>query len=114
VAITTEGIAAAAALHFKRPVRYIPSLTESMLISNKRHPYTMKAKLAADARGCITAYENDFTVDKGAYTLFGPMAISRSMHMLSGSYNIPNVFAVGKMAHTNNATGGAARGAGPP
>ncbi len=30
VDITSEGLAGAAALHFKRPVRYIPSLTESM------------------------------------------------------------------------------------
>ena len=31
VEVITEGIAAAAALHFRRPVRYVPSLAESML-----------------------------------------------------------------------------------
>ena len=28
--VTSEGLPAAAALHFRRPVRYIPSLAESM------------------------------------------------------------------------------------
>jgi len=44
-AITSEGIAAAAALHFRRPIRYIPSLAESMLLTSKRHPFSMKVKL---------------------------------------------------------------------
>ena len=34
--------------------------------------------------------------------------------MLSGSYNIPNVKALGSLVYTNKAWGGAARGAGPP
>ena len=59
-AITSEGIAGAAALHFKRPVRYIPSLHESMLLTSKRHPFTMKVKLGADKDGQLTAHTNDF------------------------------------------------------
>jgi aldehyde oxidoreductase len=114
VTITSEGIAAAAAVHFKRPVRYIPSLTEAMLITSKRHPYSMKVKMGADSDGHLTAYTNDFTVNKGAYFLTGPVIPNRALHMLSGAYNIPNVYAMAKMAYTNNASGGAARGAGPP
>jgi aldehyde oxidoreductase len=34
--------------------------------------------------------------------------------MLSGSYNLPNVKALGRSVYTNNAFGGSARGAGPP
>jgi aldehyde oxidoreductase len=113
-AITTEAITAAAALHFKRPVRYVPSMNESMLLSSKRHAYDMKVKLAADANGRITAYTNDFDIDKGAYTVLGPVALVRSLQMLQGSYNIPNVKSLGKIAYTNNSSGGAARGAGPP
>jgi len=113
-AITTEGIAGAAAMHFKRAVRYIPTLTQSMLISSKRHPYSMKVKLGANAKGQLTAYVNHFTIDKGAYYLLGPIIPTRSLYMLSGSYNIPNIDAMAKMVYTNNASGGAARGAGPP
>ena len=112
--ISSEGIAAAAAMHFKRPVRYIPSLAESMLITSKRHPFSMKVKLGADARGNLTAYSNEFTVNKGAYFLLGPVIPTRALHMFNGSYNIPNVYALAKLAYTNNASGGAARGAGPP
>jgi aldehyde oxidoreductase len=114
VQITSEGIAAAAAAHFRRAVRYIPSLAESMLLTTKRHPYSMNVKLGADASGHLTAYTNDFVVNKGAYFMTGPIVPLRSLHMLSGSYNIPNIKVSSKLAYTNNASGGAARGAGPP
>jgi aldehyde oxidoreductase len=113
-AMTSEGIAAAAALHFKRPIRYIPSLAESMLMSTKRHPFTMKVKLAADKKGKLTAFTIDYTVDNGAYQIIGIYVIMRAMWMLSGSYYIPNVNALARLVYTDNPPGGAARGAGPP
>jgi aldehyde oxidoreductase len=112
--ITSEGIAAAAALHFKRPVRYIPSLAESMILTSKRHPFTMKVRLGADAGGKLTAYTNDFFVGNGAYQLYGTFVVTRALQMLSGSYNIPNIKALGQLVYTNNAAGSVARGAGPP
>jgi aldehyde oxidoreductase len=112
--IISEGIAGAAAIHFKRPVRYIPGLTESMLMTSKRHAYKMDVKLGADAQGRITAYRNDILVDKGAYYSIGHVLIMRSLLMLSGSYHIPNVDARARLVYTNNPWGSAARGAGPP
>jgi len=112
--MSSECIAAAAAIHFRCPIRYVPSIAESMNITSKRHPFAMKTKLAADAKGNLTAYSNEFMLNKGAYFLLGPIMPGRALHMLSGSYNIPNVYAYGKMAYTNNGSGGAARGAGPP
>ena len=112
--ITSEGISGAAALHFKRPVRYIPSIHESMLLSNKRHPFDMKVKLAADKDGNLTAYANDFIVNNGAYMLLGIIVIGRAIEMFSGAYSIPNIDAMAKLVYTNDAAGGAARGAGPP
>jgi len=112
--ITSECIPAATAVYFKRATRYIPSLTESMLISSKRHPYSMKVKLGADSSGRLNVYTNEFVINKGANFLLGPVFPLRSMHMLSGSYNIPNINAFLKLVYTNNASGGAARGAGPP
>jgi aldehyde oxidoreductase len=38
----------------------------------------------------------------------------RALQMLSGSYNIPSIQALAQLVYTNNAAGGAARGAGPP
>jgi aldehyde oxidoreductase len=112
--ISSEGIAAAAAMHFKRPIRYIPSLSESMAISSKRHPFSMTAKLGADANGKLTAYSNEFTINKGAYFLLGFIIPTRALHMFNSSYNIDNVYGLVKLAYTNDASGGAARGAGPP
>lgn len=112
--ITSEGITAAAALHFKRPVRYIPSLHESMLLTPKRHPFTMKVKLGADQDGKLTIYANDFIVENGAYMLLGIVVIQRALQMLSGAYHIPAIDTLARLVYTNNASGGAARGAGPP
>ncbi len=112
--ITSEALAAAAAIHFKRPVRYIPTLEESILICNKRHSYHIKTKLCCDAEGNLTALFCDWLMNKGAYTLNGPVLLGRSIMMLSGSYNIPNLEVMGKSVYTNNAYTGSARGAGPP
>ena len=114
IAVTSEGIAGAAALHFKMPVRYIPTLHESMLLTSKRHPFAMKVKLAADKDGKLTAYANDYIMDNGAYMIVGIGIMIRAMQMLSGSYNIPSIGALGRLVYTNNPGGGAARGAGPP
>ena len=112
--ITSEGIAAAAALHFRKPVRYIPSLAESMALTPKRHPFDMSIKLACDAEAKLTALEMDYYVDNGAYTAAGKTMVNRAIWMMCGSYHIPNVRAVGHLVYTNNPYGSAARGAGPP
>ncbi|AFM23446.1 molybdopterin-dependent oxidoreductase [Desulfomonile tiedjei] len=112
--ITAEALAAAAALHFKRPVRYVCTLTESMWITTKRHPFKMKVRLGANRDGRLTGYKIDFTLDNGAYMSVGKAIVNRCLFMLSGSYNIPAVEAHGQLVYTNGAWGGAARGAGPP
>ena len=112
--VVSEGIAAAAAIKFRRAVRFVPSLTESFLISCKRHPFDMDVKLAADAEGKITAYFNHFVVDNGAYASIGLYVIFRALWMMSGSYNLPSVDVFSKLVYTNNPWGAAARGAGPP
>jgi aldehyde oxidoreductase len=113
--IITEAIAGAAALHFNRPIRYAPTMAESMLITTKRHAYpSMKVKLATDDKGYLTAFFCDFTMDKGAYTVNGPVILGRAIFMIQGSYHIPNLKVFGKSVYTNNSFGGSARGAGPP
>jgi aldehyde oxidoreductase len=114
IEITSEGLAGAAALHFRRPVRYIPSLTESMHLSPKRHPFEMKVRLGADQQGKLTAFAIDLIVNNGAYHSIGDRILTRALLMLSGSYYIPAVKALGRVVYTNNPWGSAARGAGPP
>jgi aldehyde oxidoreductase len=112
--VVTEGLAAAAALKFRQPVRYIPSLEESILITSKRHPFHMQVRLGADAQGRLTALAMDLLVDNGAYQSIGDVILRRALHMLSSSYFIPNIEALGRLVYTNNPWGSAARGAGPP
>ncbi len=114
VEIITEGIAGAAALHFGRPVRYVPSLAESMLASSKRHPMEVETRLAADAEGRLTAMAMDITVDNGAYMSLGRVIVNRALHMLTSSYLVPNLAVTSRLVYTNNPWGSAARGAGPP
>jgi len=112
--ITSEGLAAGAALHFKRPVRYIPSLMESLWLTSKRHAFDMKVRIGADAQGKLTAYAIDFTVNNGAYHSNGNVIVNRALWMLSGSYYIPAIKAMGRLVYTNSIFGSSARGAGPP
>ena len=112
--ITSEAIAAAVALHVRRPARYFPTLAESMLMSSKRHPMIMKLKLGADAAGRLSVFYLDFTVPKGPYYVMGPAPVTRAIHMLSSAYGISHIDSIGKLVFTNTAYGGAARGAGPP
>jgi aldehyde oxidoreductase len=113
-AIITEALAAAACAHFRRPIRYVPSLTESFFLSPKRHAYTMDVKMAADKDGNFTAYYIDIYINKGAYFILGGLTIGRTIHMLSSAYRLPNVWCSCKLIYTNEAPGAAARGAGPP
>ncbi len=112
--ITSEGIAAAAALHFQRAVRYVPTLAASIAMTSKRHSFDMQIKLGADANGRLTAMAEDFVVDKGAYYSIGPAIVNRALWMMSGSYHLPSIDVHSKLAYTNNPYGSAARGAGPP
>jgi aldehyde oxidoreductase len=114
VEIITEGIAGAAALHFQRAVRYVPSLHESMLATSKRHPFEIWTKLAADSDGKLTAMAMDITVDNGAYMSLGRVIVNRALHMLTSAYNVPNLAVTSRLVYTNNPWGSAARGAGPP
>ena len=114
VEVITEGIAGAAALHFNRAVRYVPSLAESMLASSKRHPFEVDTRLACDADGRLTAMAMDITVDNGAYMSLGRVIVNRALHMLTSSYLVPNLAVTSRLVYTNNPWGSAARGAGPP
>lgn len=110
--LTSEGITVAAVQHFKRPVRYVPSLLESLYLTSKRHSFSMDVKIGAEKDGRLVAFSNEMLVDKGAYGFLVP--IDRSVYMFSSAYDIPNTWAHGKSGYTNANPGGAARGAGPP
>ena len=112
--ITSRGPGRGRGPAFQAPVRYVPTLTESMWMTSKRHPLPCHLRLGADDQGRLTGLEVDFTLENGAYTSWGRAILLRILQMLSGGYQIPQVKALGELVYTNNAWGGAARGAGPP
>jgi aldehyde oxidoreductase len=114
IEVITEGIAGAAALHFKRPVRYVPSLEETLMMTSKCYAYDIDLKLGADADGKLTGLAVDMLVDNGAYESNGKITVQRSFYMLSSSYYIPHIKGEAKLIYTNNPWGSAARGAGAP
>jgi aldehyde oxidoreductase len=114
IEVITEGIAGAAALHFKRPVRYIPTLEETLQMTSKCFAYDIDLKLGADADGKLTGLAVDMLVDNGSYESNGKITVQRSFYMLSSSYYIPHIKGEAKLVYTNNSWGSAARGAGAP
>lgn len=98
----------------KRPVKFYRKRQESMLVSSKRHPMTMKVKTGAKNNGKILAMEATLWGDTGAYASYGPAVIARAMTHLTGPYEIPHVKMNATFVYTNNPMAGAFRGFGVP
>ncbi|MEE9240275.1 MAG: xanthine dehydrogenase family protein molybdopterin-binding subunit [bacterium] len=97
-----------------RLVRMALMREESILSSTKRHPYTMRYKVGADAEGRLTALVADVIGDAGSYTDLSAVLCKYSMVQASGPYRCPNVKVDMRMILTHNPTGTAMRGVGSP
>jgi len=102
------------ALKTGRPAALVYTRAESMMSTTKRHPASMKATVAADAEGGVTAmvFEGDFNT--GAYASWGPTVANRVPVHASGPYAVPNYRAESRAIHTNGPIAGAFRGFGVP
>lgn len=112
--ISTQCFVALLTYYTKRPVKLSYTREESMSVSSKRHPHTMKYKTGADKNGKILAMQAEFMQDSGAYASYGPAVITRGMVHATGPYEIPNVSIEATMTYTNNPMAGAFRGFGVP
>jgi len=110
--VTTEILAALGAMKTGRPVKVRFTREESMMISNKRHPVTLKVRLGANQEGKLLAMEGQVFGDTGAYASLGPATIRKIGLMLSGPYYIPNIKVDTYTVYTNNPPSGAMRGFG--
>ncbi|GAA6201836.1 molybdopterin cofactor-binding domain-containing protein [Aquicoccus sp. SU-CL01552] len=102
------------ALKTGQPARMTYSRRESMSSTTKRHPAIMRARIAADATGRLTAMEFDGDFNTGAYASWGPTVAVRVPVHASGPYAIPNYHAEARAVHTNGPISGAFRGFGVP
>jgi aldehyde oxidoreductase len=112
--LSVQPYLALAVRRFGRPVRCAFTREESMLGTVKRHPYRMRFRLGADARGRFTAVDAEITGDTGAYASWGPTVITRACIHATGPYEVPHVAARGELWHTNNPPAGAMRGFSTP
>ena len=112
--LSLQPFLAIAAWHLKQPVKMIYSRTESMLSTTKRHPSHIRAKIAANKDGKITAMTVDGTFNTGAYASWGPTVANRVPIHACGPYHIENYRAESAAIHTHCPPSGAFRGFGVP
>lgn len=110
--ISIEPIIAMLAIKTRRPVKYEMTREEDFLSTTPRHSMEIYIKTGVKKDGTILAREAKINVDTGAFAYFGPNATSNAVSLITGPYNIPNVWVEGVCAYTNKISCGPCRGPG--
>ncbi len=110
--ISCQGLAALATHVTGRPVRIVYSREESFATTTKRHPFRIRCRVGATRGGDLTALQVDMLADTGAYASFGPGLMVKAFGSVAGPYRWPHVDLHGRVAFTNNPSGGCMRGPG--
>ncbi|MGQ0485941.1 MAG: xanthine dehydrogenase family protein molybdopterin-binding subunit [Hyphomicrobiales bacterium] len=99
-----------------RPIKWTAERTESFLADAHGRDHVTHAELAMDRDGKITGLRVKTTAAMGAYlsTLGSVIPTYLYATLLSGQYNIPNIYAEVDAVYTNTAPTDAVRGAGRP
>jgi aerobic carbon-monoxide dehydrogenase large subunit len=99
-----------------RPVKWTSERTEAFLCDAHGRDHVTKAELATDANGKITGLRVHTYASMGAYLSTFSAAVPTYLYatLLSGQYNIPNIYAEVDAVYTNTAPVDAYRGAGRP
>jgi len=100
--ITCEGFVALAAMKFRRPCKIVYDLAETILTTGKRTRCWAKAKLGANKDGYLQSLVFYFTVDSGSSDMLGDLLVYKGLQSLGAPYNIPKVYAEGRLVTTNN------------
>jgi carbon-monoxide dehydrogenase large subunit len=99
-----------------RPIKWTAERTESFLADAHGRDHVTAAELATDSRGNITGLRVHTTASMGAYLSTFASCVPTYLYatLLSGQYNIPNIYAEVDAVYTNTAPVDAYRGAGRP
>jgi carbon-monoxide dehydrogenase large subunit len=111
-----ESIAAWAAKHLERPVKWVATRSETYLTDAQGRGHETNAELAVSDDGDIQGFRVDTKANMGAYlSTFAP-AVPTWLYgtLLSGQYDIPAIHASVEGAYTNVPPVDAYRGAGRP
>jgi carbon-monoxide dehydrogenase large subunit len=109
-------LTAMAARHLGRPVRWMSDRTEAMLADNAGRDLVTVSELGFDENYRLVAYHLDSWSNLGAYvSQYGQLIQSNLFaRVLTGTYDIQNVFFRNRAVFTNTAQVDAYRGAGRP
>ena len=110
--LTVQPALALLALKAGAPVRLHLSRAESVRAGVKRNPMRITMRTGCDAEGRLVAHEVDVVADCGAYASLSPAVLETGLEHAAGPYLVENVTTRGRLAYTNNGTGGAFRGFG--
>jgi len=103
-----------AVLKLGRPAKLVYTASESMMCTEKRHPFRIRFRTGANREGKLTAIEADLTANTGAYASYGKAVVERALIHSTGPYDVPHVSVTGSCFYTNTAPAGAMRGFGAP
>ncbi|WZH39341.1 Molybdopterin-binding domain of aldehyde dehydrogenase-domain-containing protein [Fusarium acuminatum] len=112
--VTLSSVLALAAKKTKRPVRYMLSREEDMVVSGQRHPFLGKYKVGVNKDGKLQALECDVFNNAGWTFDLSAAVMERAMTHIDGCYSIPNVLVRGRLCKTNTMSNTAFRGFGGP
>lgn len=96
------------------PVKLVYSREESIMASNKRHPFVIEYKTGTTKEGKLLAVEAKLIGNTGAYLSYGPAVLTRAAVHTTGPYEVPNVKIDAYTVYTNCFVCGAMRGFGVP
>ncbi|PPR11805.1 MAG: 6-hydroxypseudooxynicotine dehydrogenase complex subunit gamma [Alphaproteobacteria bacterium MarineAlpha11_Bin1] len=95
-------IICAAALRFKRPIRWIEDRREHLLTANQSRQQTHKARAAIDKDGRILGIDNEFFHDQGGYLrTHGVRVPDMTAGLMLGPYKVPSYRVAGRVRLTN-------------
>ena len=110
--VTVEAYLGLLALKTGRPVKMVWTRHESLLSRAKRHPYRLRYRTAANARGEVVAQQIELLADAGAYAYLSALVLLYSTVTAAGPYRVPAVEVDARVAYTNNPPTSAMRGFG--
>ncbi len=107
-----EPICVALAKKTGKPVKIEYSREEDFFATERRQRYVVTGKIGVKKDGTITALEENFIVDGGAYFTHNNTTTGVHMGSFVGLYRCPNVAAEGDCVYTNEPPTGGVRGYG--
>ncbi len=113
--VSMEALAAVLAMKLRgRPVKLRLTREEEFHAAFVRQGLVAHFKMGCDRKGKLTAMENRFYWDGGAYTEYGVNITRASGYSSSGPYFVPNMKTDSYCVYTNHPVGGPMRGFGMP